>query len=117
MQFLTQSQYASTVVWMQMLSPECQGIKASFPSGGNTAQMTHSVVDIAGVFSKVKLVIRKSSQLGARREAGLALLPALIVALADKRVGENMRGKLQALDQRVRPVALCAQGIEAQCSD
>ena len=57
---------------------------------------------------------------GVRRQAQPRLtLPQaqLVGALASQRVGEDLRDQLQPLHQRVRPVALRPQGIEAQGAD
>ena len=56
---------------------------------------------------------------GVRRQgqALLALPQGFVGALSRQRVGEDLRDQLQPLHQRVRPVALRPQGIEAQGAD
>jgi hypothetical protein len=116
-QLLALVQYRGAVVRMQMLHPEFQDLEALSPVRWDTAQLAHPVVDVDGAGAEVDFVEGQAGELGARCQASLALLQTLLVAPAGERIGKHLRDQLQPLHQRVPPVALRTQSIEAQGAD
>ena len=85
--------------------------------GGNAAQVAQAIVDVGNASVEVDFVEGKTGEFGARRQASLASQQTLLLSLAGKRVGEDLRDQLQSRHQCVRPVALGVQRVETQDSN
>ncbi len=113
----TQVQHTFAVVRMNLLHPEFERLEALRPVSGNATQVAQAVVDVGDAVAEVHLVERQAGEIGTRRQARLALQQPVLLALADERVGEDLRHQLQPLHQRVRPVTLRVHRAETQDSN
>ena len=100
-----------------MFQPELHGLEALFPLRREAAEVAKPLVEVRDALAQVHLVERETSQLGARREPGVAGLQLQLVPGPGESVGENLRDQPQPLHQHVWPVTLRLHCIQAQNPD
>ena len=114
-QLLAQVQHARAVVRVQVLDPELHGPEALLPlrregrRGRETGRRRRRCAGRSPPRSRRGRRGRRPPPGGPRSSQQLQL-----VAPPGERVGEDLRDELQPVHDRVRPVALRLQGVEAQ---
>ena len=105
---------AANVLGMQSLEEGLHGLETFRHFWRNAEDFAQPFVDVAGPFAVIHLVVPKTGEVGAGLEKLSALLKQQLVSLAGEGIDEDVRDKLQPLHQRVRPIALLAQRVEAE---